>query len=90
MTVDQLAEATGLSTGNISALENHRQGYSAQGLEKLAAALKATPSALLGINPLAEGAGSFWQLWERAKPEDRETLRIMAERLVQQGAGAKK
>lgn len=83
MTVDELSEATGMSTGNISALENRRQGYSAEGLEKLSKALKTTPAALLGVNPMADGADSFWLLWEKASPQDRETLRIMAGRLVQ-------
>lgn len=82
MTVEQLSEATGMSTGNISALENRRQGYSAEGLEKLAKALKTTPAALLGVNPLADGTDSFWLLWEKATPQDRETLTIMAGRLV--------
>lgn len=82
MTVDDLAEATGMSTGNISATENRRQGYSAESLEKLSKALKTTPSSLLGVNPLAEGADSFWILWEKASPQDRETLKIMAGRLV--------
>jgi transcriptional regulator with XRE-family HTH domain len=82
LTVEKLSEATGMSTGNISALENRRQGYSAEGLEKLSKALKTTPAALLGVNPLADGADSFWLLWEKASPKDRETLTIMAGRLV--------
>jgi transcriptional regulator with XRE-family HTH domain len=82
MTVEQLAEASGMSTGNISALENRRQGYSAQGLEKLSKALRTTSDALLKVNPLAEGTETFWPLWERASPKDRETLTIMAGRLV--------
>lgn len=71
-----------MSTGNLSALENRRQGYSAEGLEKLAHALKTTPGALLTVNPLQTGAGEFWDIWDRASAEDRETLQIMAERLV--------
>lgn len=82
MTVDELSEASGMSTGNISALENRRQGYSGEGLEKLSKALKTTPAALLGVNPLADGSDSFWLLWEKASPQDRETLKIMAGRLV--------
>lgn len=71
-----------MSTGNISALENRRQGYSGEGLEKLSNALKTTPAALLGVNPLADGSDSFWLLWEKASPQDRETLKIMAGRLI--------
>jgi transcriptional regulator with XRE-family HTH domain len=89
MTVDDLSAATGMSTGNISALENRRQGYSAEGLEKLAKALKTTPAALLGVNPLADGTDSFWLIWEKTSPQDRETLKIMANRLVEAGGSRK-
>jgi len=89
MTVEELAEAAGMSTGNISALENHRQGHSTEGLEKLAHALKTTPDALLGVDPLSEGTGQFWPLWERASAKDRQFLIDMAGRLVS-GAAAKK
>lgn len=89
LTVEELSEATGMSTGNISGIENRRQGYSAEGLEKLAKALKTTPSALLGVNPLADGADSFWMLWEKASPADRETLKIMANRLIEAGGHRK-
>lgn len=71
-----------MSTGNISALENRRQGYSEEGLERLAKALKTSPGDLLNINPMAEGVEHFWPLWEKASPKDRETLTIMAGRLV--------
>lgn len=89
MTVDELSEATEMSTGNISALENRRQGYSAEGLEKLAKALKTTPASLLGVNPLADGLDSFWLLWERTTPSDQETLKVMAKRLIEAGGGRK-
>jgi transcriptional regulator with XRE-family HTH domain len=87
MTVAQLAEAAGMSTGNVSALENRRQGYSPEGLEKLAKALRTTATALLEVNPLEDDIGSFWPLWQRATKEDRNMLRSMAERLT---SGTKK
>ena len=83
MTVEQLAEAAEMSTGNLSALENRRQGYSAEGLDKLAHALHTTPAALLAVDPLSEGTGEFWQFWERASPKDRVTLTIIAGRIVE-------
>lgn len=82
MTVEQLADAAEMSTGNLSAIENRRQGYSPESLERLAHALKTTPGALLTVNPMDETTGDFWPLWERASPEARETLRIMAGRLI--------
>jgi transcriptional regulator with XRE-family HTH domain len=89
MTVAQLAETAEMSTGNVSALENRRQGYSPEGLEKLAKALRTTPTALLEVNPLKDDIGSFWPLWQRASKDDREMLKSMAERLVQTSAGKK-
>ena len=82
MTVEELSEAAGMSTGNLSALENRRQGYSDSGLERLAKALKTTTSALLTVDPSSGATGDFWALWERASPKDRETLTIMAGRLI--------
>lgn len=89
LTVEKLAELTGLSTGNISGIENMRQGYSDESLEKLAHALKTTPGALLDVDPLADGPDSFWSLWEKAGPSDQETLRMMANRLVETTKGRK-
>jgi transcriptional regulator with XRE-family HTH domain len=89
LTVDQLSEMTNLSTGTISGTENRRQGYSPESLEALARALKTTPGSLLEVNPLADGAESFWRLWDKASPKDRETLKIMAERLVEPPKGRK-
>lgn len=82
VTVEQLAELAGMSTGNLSALENRRRGYSSEGLERIAAALRTTTGALLTVNPLDETTGDFWTLWERSSPASRETLRLMAERLI--------
>ena len=83
VTVEKLSELTGLSTGNISGIENRRQGYSAESLEKMAHALRTTPAALLGVNPLGDDAGGFWLLWERANPQDRQTLKVIADRLIE-------
>lgn len=82
MTVDELAEAAGMSNGNLSALENRKQGHSDAGLANLARALGTTAGALLNVNPLDPNTGDFWRLWERATKKDRDTLTIMAERLV--------
>lgn len=81
LTIEELAAAAGMSIGNLSGLENRRSGYSPEGLERLAKALRTTPGALLTVNPQEPG-GRFWELWEAAGPQERETLTIMAERLV--------
>jgi transcriptional regulator with XRE-family HTH domain len=89
LTVEQLSDLTGLSTGNISAIENRRQGYSDESLEKLAHALRTTPGALLDVDPMADGEDSFWAMWDKVGDTDRETLRLMASRLVETGKGRK-
>lgn len=82
LTVEELAAASGMSTGNLSSLENHRQGYSPEGLAKLAAALKVAPAtALIDVDPNAGGA-EFWTLWGKLSDPDRETLAMMARRLA--------
>lgn len=83
LTVAQLAELTELSTGNISAIENRRQGFSGNSLDRIAAALKVTRGMLFDTDPLADGVAPFWQIWEKASASDRETLTIMANRLVE-------
>ena len=80
LTVEELAEAANLSTGNVSAIENHTQGYSAESLEALAQALKIDKATLLSIDP--HTAGTIWSLWNQASPIEREQLTIIAKTLI--------
>lgn len=82
MTVEGLAEAAGMSTGNISAIENRRQGYSDESLAALAAALKTTPGALLTVNPEDGATGDFWHLWDQATDSQRGQLAEIARTIV--------
>jgi transcriptional regulator with XRE-family HTH domain len=50
--VERLAAASGMSPGNISLFENRKQGYSEDGLEKLAAVLRCHPGDILNTNPM--------------------------------------
>lgn len=74
MTVAALAEAAEMSIGNLSELENRRQGYSDETLWKLAKALKTTPGALLNVDPTGNGTGDFWPIWERASETQRQKI----------------
>lgn len=82
MTVEDLAAAADMSTGNISALENRRQGFSDEGLSKLANALATTPAALLSINPKDEPTGDFWHMWGQASVDQRRQLSEIARTIV--------
>jgi transcriptional regulator with XRE-family HTH domain len=47
MTLEQLAERTGYSVGHLGNVENHKRGFTAQSLKKIAAALGVKPVDLL-------------------------------------------
>lgn len=69
MTQEELAERVGMSVGNISKLEQSKQGFSDMGLQAIAAVLDCSPGQLLMVNPLRDGA--MWSLWEAASQGDR-------------------
>ncbi len=69
LTQEQLAERVGWGVSNVSQLETGRQGYSQEGLERLAEALQCEPGHLLSVNPTKDDA--IWSVWELAKPGDR-------------------
>lgn len=80
LTVEELADAAGMSTGNVSAIENQKQGYSPESLRALAAALKIDTATLLSVDPTT--AGTIWPLWNQATPTQREQLTIIAKTLI--------
>lgn len=83
MTVEGLAEAAEMSTGNISAIENRKQGYSDESLAALAIALKTTTGALLTVNPEDTTTGDFWHIWSQATEAQRGQLADIARTIVQ-------
>lgn len=80
LTVEELAEAADMSAANVSAIENQRQGYSPESLEKLAHALKIDTGTLLNVDP--NSAGSIWPLWAGATAREREQLTIIAKTII--------
>lgn len=80
LTVDELAELSGVSNGQISDIENEVGGYSAESLQKLATALKVDRGTLLTVDPTEVGA--FWPIWEAATPTQREQLTVIAQTIV--------
>jgi transcriptional regulator with XRE-family HTH domain len=54
MTVEQLAERAGYSTGHVSNIENHKRGFTPRSLKKIAAVLGVKPAEILD-------ASNAWQ-----------------------------
>lgn len=80
LTQESLADRVGMSVSNISQLERGLQGYSDEGLERLADALRCDPGQILTVNPLDDNA--IWSLWERAEPGQRQVIMDVAKGLV--------
>ncbi len=64
MTLETAAELSGMSAGNISAMERGAQNYTQPGLEALARAYDCKPGQLLMVDPLTS---DIWSIWELAK-----------------------
>ena len=80
LTQEQLADRVGWSVSNISQLEQGRQGYSQEGLEKLADALQCDPGHLLNVDPTKDSA--IWSIWELATPGDRLKIVEIAKTII--------
>jgi transcriptional regulator with XRE-family HTH domain len=83
ITQEELAERVGMSVGNISQLERGLQGYSQEGLESLAEALRCDPGHLLTVDPSKDDA--IWSIWDRAKPGERQMIVELAKTVVKTG-----
>ncbi|MCA6108158.1 helix-turn-helix transcriptional regulator [Bradyrhizobium sp. CNPSo 4026] len=80
MTQEQLAERAGMTVGNISQLEQGKQGYSDKGLHAIAEALQCTPGQLLMVDPTEDSA--IWAIWETAEPSDRQKILEIAKTIT--------
>lgn len=84
LTQELLAERVGMSKGNISQLEQGVQGYSQEGLERLADALQCDPGQLLTVDPTKDDA--IWSIWERAKEGERQMIVDIAKTIVKRAS----
>lgn len=80
MTLEQAAEAAGMTAGNLSAMERGAQRYTQVGLEGLAWAYKCEPAQLLMVDPTKDDA--IWSIWERAKQGERTMIVDIARTIV--------
>lgn len=85
LTQEQLAERVNMSVSNISQLEQGRQGYSQEGLEALANALRCEPGQLLSVDPTKGDA--IWSIWEKAAPGERQMIIDIATTITQRKTG---
>lgn len=79
-TLEQAAELAGMSIGNISAMERGVQGYTQEGLERLAEAYRCEPAQLIMVDPTKDDA--LWSIWEHAKQGDRQKIVEIARTIV--------
>lgn len=78
-TLEEAAEISKMSIGNISAMERGAQGYTQDGLEALAEAYKCSPGQLLTVDP---DNSDIWSIWETAKTGDRQKIVEIAKTIV--------
>lgn len=69
MTLEEAAEAAGMTAGNLSAMERGTQGYTQDGIEALADVYRANTGWLLNNDP--NDLEDIFAVWEAAKPGDR-------------------
>ncbi len=81
MTLEQVAEASGMTAGNISAMERGEQGYTPAGLQALAEVYRTSPGWLLEVNPLDEGEG-LMSIIGRANDSQRKMIAEIAQTIV--------
>ena len=85
LTLEECAERSGMSKGNLSNIETGKTGYNQATLEALAYALQCEPVDLLIRNPA--DADSIWSLWERAQPAQRKQLLGIIDGFLKASAG---
>lgn len=67
-----LAEAVGMSNGNLSNIENGKQPYIQDHLEAIARILRCEVADLILRNP--QEPEGIWSLWDRAKSEQKQQI----------------
>jgi transcriptional regulator with XRE-family HTH domain len=81
MTLEQVAVESGMTAGNISAMERGEQGYTPAGLQALAQVYKTNPGWLLDVNPLEEDEG-LMSILGRATDTEKRMIADIAKTIV--------
>lgn len=85
LTLERLAERTGMTAGNLSQLERGNQGYTQNALEALAEALQTDTASLLMRNP--DDSEALWSIWDQAKEGERKMIIDIAKTVTKTGTG---
>lgn len=80
MTLEEAAPLADMTAGNLSAMERGAQGYTQDGLERLADAYRVPTGWLLDADPFSNE--SILAIWERAKDEDRAKIVDIAQTII--------
>lgn len=76
MTLQRLAELSGMAESTLSLLENGQRGYSQPGLEKIAKALRVTVGELTNVDPTRDSA--LWRIIdEMTDPQKRQAANVL-------------
>ena len=79
-TLEVAAELSGMSVGNISAMERGAQSYTQDGLEALANAYRCEPGQLLSLDP---EQCDIWSIWDNAGADERRKIAEIARIIVE-------
>lgn len=82
-TLEQLAEATGITHASLSRIERGLQPYSQAILEAIAEALMTDVPSLLMRDP--SDPDGMWSIWDQAKPGERQMIVEVAKTIVKTG-----
>ncbi len=83
LTVEQLADAIGITHASLSRIERQKQPYSQAILEAIADRLNADVASLLMRDP--EAGSPMWSIWDQAKAAERKMIEDLARTVVKTG-----
>lgn len=84
-TLEQLADAIGITHASLSRIERGLQPYSQAILEAIAEALMTDVPSLLMRDP--SDPDGMWSIWDQAKPGERQMIVEVAKTIVKTGTG---
>jgi transcriptional regulator with XRE-family HTH domain len=82
LTLEEAGEKTGMTAGNISAMERGAQGYTPSGLQALAEIYETSPGWLLEVNPLERESPNLLSIWDKATDSQRKMIVDLARTVV--------
>lgn len=84
LTLEQLSERVGMTSGNLSHLERGLIPYNQDTLEALAEALGTDAASLIMRDP--RGSDAIWTVWENASPAEKQQIVDLAKVVMKKAA----